>query len=778
VFLYHFGFRRRVRAALGLIVLVLSAPSQARGQQGASQPGSISGVVRFQNSSEIVSGAVVLVTELRRSTKTNDEGRYEFRNVPPGTYTLLAQRDQLTTDRTVVSVAPGQAVSADFVLTLSTLHEEITVTATPTGEATTFEAFNSVTTLSSDELARTMGNNLGEALENQPGIAKRSFGPGSSRPVIRGFDGDRVLMMQDGVRTGDLSSQSPDHGVTIDPAGLSRVEVVKGPATLLYGSNAIGGVVNAITPQELFRANPFDGVFGQALVDLGSANAQTGGHGSVQVGRHGWLFWGGGGGRRTGDYGTPAGEVPNSASRLSSGSGGVAYAGQRAFFSAGAQLEDVRYGIPYAGLFEGGEEEEGPTDSGQEGEALAEVDIDGRRTDFRVDAGLRRLGTPFVESVRFAASYLDWRHDEIEIEDGVESIGTQFSNDIVVLRAEAEQASRGRLSGRFGLTTQWRDFIASGAEALAPATTQQTFAAFAYEQLDLGRHRIQFGARIERNAYDVADRQTEGEDNDESASGPPPVRDRSFVAFSGSLGLHRNIGNGGAFVVNLTRAVRAPALEELYNFGPHVGTLAFEIGNPDLVREASTGIEVSLRSRAGLLRGELNGFLYNIDDFVFLSFTGAEVGRLREAEFLQGDSRFAGFDAAGSVELARGAHLWLGAGYVSARLTDTDEWLPRIPPFHGRIELDIPWRSFRFSPELVLTARQSQTFRGETDTAGFSVLNATVSWQRTTAGATHTLTLRGYNLTDSLYRLHTSVIKDLAPELGRGVKMSYSLRFF
>ena len=135
-------------------------------------------------------------------------------------------------------------------MSLSPVHEEITVTANPSGSGAAFEAFNAVSTLDSFDLVTGSHGTLGEALENQPGIAKRGFGPGSSRPIIRGFDGDRVLMMQDGISTGDLSSQSGDHGVTIDPNGLERVEVVSGPATLLYSSNAVGGLVNAITPHE------------------------------------------------------------------------------------------------------------------------------------------------------------------------------------------------------------------------------------------------------------------------------------------------------------------------------------------------------------------------------------------------------------------------------------------------------------------------------------------------------------------------------------------------
>lgn len=760
-----------------LVAALVSIP--ASGALAQAPPGGrIAGRVTIAENGEPVHGALVLIIELRRSTKTGWDGEYAFPNVPPGTYTILAQREHLATERQTVTVETTSAVEANFALTLSRLHEEITVTAAVTGEATTFQAFNAVTSLDVAELAQNMGTNLGEVLEPLPGIAKRSFGPGSSRPVIRGFDGDRVLVMQDGVRTGDLSSQSGDHGVSIDPAGLARLEIVRGPATLLYGSNALGGVVNAITPQELLRTSPYDGLFRQVTVDGGSANRQGGAAAGLQVGRHGWLFWAGGGARRSGDYDSPDGRIPNSQTRLANGNIGLGYAGSRAYFSVGGQVEDSRYGIPFAGLFHGHGDEAGD-DHDESGEEDLEVDLSGRRYDLRFDGGFKNLQGGFFDSLRFTVNTLAWRHDEIEIEGDTQTPGTQFKNDVLVLRAEAMQKPVGRLSGRLGFSGQLRDYVATGPEALAPETTLRSFAGFVFEELNFGSYRLQFGGRLERNAYEVGER-PEGEthDHDEEAHEPPPVRDRAFTAASGSFGVHVDLGPGAAFVANLTRSVRAPALEELYNFGPHVGNLAFEVGNPELSREASLGVDVSLRRRGSRLRGELNGFLYAIDNFVYLSFTGEEADGLREAEFLQGDSRFMGFDGNATIELGREAHLTLGAGFVSARLTDLDEWLPRIPPFHGTVALEVPWRGVHITPELEWAAAQRRTFHEETSTGGYATLNLNIRREWMAAHAVHILAIRGYNLTDTRYRLHTSFIKDLAPEMGRGVKATYSLRFF
>ena len=239
----------------GLVVGAMATTASAQ------ETGTIRGAVIFTASGEPVHGAVILVVGLSLVALTDADGVFEIPEVPAGTYEVLAQREHFTAARQTVTVRGGTVV-VDFTLDLTSIHEELTVTATAGGQTSTFEAFNAISTLDSFDLTTDAQGSLGEALQNLPGVAKRSFGPGASRPIIRGFDGDRVLVMEDGIRTGDLSSQSGDHAVTIDPNGLERVEIVRGPATLLYGSNAVGGVVNAITPHESNRESPVPGTHG------------------------------------------------------------------------------------------------------------------------------------------------------------------------------------------------------------------------------------------------------------------------------------------------------------------------------------------------------------------------------------------------------------------------------------------------------------------------------------------------------------------------------------
>jgi iron complex outermembrane receptor protein len=391
---------------------------------------------------------------------------------------------------------------------------------------------------------------------------------------------------------------------------------------------------------------------------------------------------------------------------------------------------------------------------------------------FALISGARNLPGGFLDSAKVTVAYTDYAHKELEVADGVESVGTAFTNDTLTVRGELEQKRRGRITGRLGAEGFHRDFTSVGAEALAPAVTLSSLAAFVYEEAAYDRFRLQFGARAERNAYSVDPR------SPDAPAEAPAVRDRSFNSLSGSFGVHTNLGSHGAFVVNLSAASRAPALEELYNFGPHVGNLAFEVGNPDLVVERTLGVDVSLRSRAAQAKGEVNVFAYNISNFVFLDFTGEEEDGLRVANYLQADSRFLGMELSGEWQLHPMLHLHAGASYVRATLKGTGEFLPRIPPFSARVELEVPWRRLTLNPEVVFTARQNNVFRDETPTAGSTIVGLGATYLFGASHATHTLALKAYNLTNEEYHLHNSLIKDFAAEMGRGVKLTYSVKFF
>ena len=305
--------RTLARASSFLVVaLVIAVASPVAAQDGVP----LSGRLFSSLDRTPLGGATVQLDELQRQTMSAGDGTFTFDNVAPGTYHLSVLAQGFSTRRTEVRVAAGSApveLQVDF-----DLHFEEVVSVS--GDARSqFDTFQPTSVLSGQELSKQLEMSLGATLENQPGVAARSFGPAPARPVIRGLDGDRVLILQDGQRLGDLSSQSGDHGVPINPAAAQKIEVVRGPATLLYGANAIGGLVNVITDE--IPTKPMMGVSGNLTFDLGSAADEGGGAGDVHVGNGTLALHAGGGGRRSGDVATPEGDVVNSQSR--SGFGNV-----------------------------------------------------------------------------------------------------------------------------------------------------------------------------------------------------------------------------------------------------------------------------------------------------------------------------------------------------------------------------------------------------------------------------------------------------------------------
>ncbi len=734
----------------------------------------IEGSVRYPDGQPVHNASVLLV-QLKRETATDEEGRYRFEGVPPGTYDLVAQSTQFASQARLLTVTADSTAQVDFVLQFSPIRETVTVTATGRHE-TAFQAVQSVASLDAFDLAGRMAPSVGEVLDGEPGIAKRSFGPGSSRPIIRGFDGDRVLVMQDGIPLGALGSQSGDHSEPIDPGSLERLEVVKGPATLLYGSSALGGVVNAISRHHEMHKHRHEGLRGQLSSVVGTNNAQAGANVFAEWGTGHWMIWAGGGGQRTGDYNTGLGRVENSKARLGNALMGLGYFSNRAYLSFGYRLNDGRYGVPFAAQLHGHHGEEEIEDPDSEEAELEDVDLTFRHHGVRLDAALLQLNSVF-DSLQFTLGLTDWHHEELEIfSGGLSAVGTQFDNRQLTWRGVLEQRRRGKLTGTVGLSGQVREYRAEGEEALTPPVDQNAVAFFTVQEVNLEPVKLQFGGRLERTRYEPTAPVTRGDAGEPEETLRLP--ERTFTGFSLGAGMRVRLWPEGALVANYTNAYRAPALEELYNFGPHVGNLAFEVGDPNLSGERTNGFDFSLRHSSARARAELNFFYYGISDFVYLAPTGEFEHGLLEAEFRQGDSRFLGTEL--QVDVGLNAWAWLTAGMdaVDAELTADGRPLPRIPPLRGRFGLDLRRGGFSVRPEVVVASRQKEVYTAEAPTAGYAVVNLKASYTIPRQHFAHHFTGEIFNLGDRLYRNHSSFIKDLAPEIGRGLRVAYVMTFF
>lgn len=734
-------------------LLVLTAAASA--QTGVA----LSGRLLNSLSGDPVGGAIVQIDELNRQATTAADGTFQFDNVAPGPYHLSVQSQGFTSRRTEVTVATSTTV--DLVVDPELHFEEVVSVAAEARSQ--FEAFQPTSVLAGQALTQELEMSLGATLETQPGVASRSFGPAPARPVIRGLDGDRVLILQDGQRLGDLSSQSGDHGVAINPAAAQRIEVVRGPATLLYGANAIGGLVNVITDE--IPTEPMEGVSGNFTGDLGTAAAEAGGAADIHVGNGRFALHAGGGGRRSGDVSTPEGDVENSQSRNGFGNVGLGWTGERGYFGGNYGYDDTKYGIPVV--------EEGI------------LQLTPRRHALTLRGGAQPRAGAF-DALRVTLGHRRYKHDELEGDE----IGTAFTNNTTELEVMGAHRAVRRLKGSVGGWVLDRAFDARGVEALSPAVDQRGFAAFLYEEVTWPHFTFQFGTRVDHTRFS-----------------PTGERERDFTNISGSLGLlfRPAAANDRVTVAaSLARASRNPALEELYFFGVHHGNFALEVGDPGLESEHALGFDVSLRWRSSRASGEVTYFRNDINDFIFRNFIDLDEFEAREEELVarfggrapaghahgeEEDEELAIIEFAGSDSVLRGieAHAdfqvtsriaaEVGVDYIRGTLKATDDPLPRMPPFRVRGGLRYQYNAFQAGGEVVRVAEQDRVFGAETPTDGYGLVKLFASYSFQRGAAVSTITARVDNATNELYRNHLSLIKDLVPEMGRSYRLTYNVRF-
>ena len=722
-------------AVLAFIALAVFVPAPAAAQSGTGVSGTITDTVTHAT----VPNATVVIEELNRQGRTNSDGRFSIAGVPPGQYHLLVRADKFAPNRTEIAVAQN-SLTVDVSIDPE-LHYSEVVSVSPDAR-NQFESYQPTSVLAGQELEKEKGATIGETLQYEPGVAMRSEGPGPARPVIRGLDGDRVLILEDGQRMGDLSSQSGDHGVNVNPSVAARVEVVRGPATLLYGANAIGGLVNVITDD--VPTAPVTSPHGSFSFDAGTAAAEAGGGGDVTLGNGNVALHLAGSGRRAGDYSSPEGDVPNSFSRGAFADVGLAWTGDNGYLGGSYAYDKTHYGIP---LVEAGE-----------------TNLDPRRNVFTL-RGERRNLNGFINSIRGTFGVRRYRHDEL---DG-EVIATSFKNDSNEFNLLLGHKPAGKLKGSIGLFLLGRSFSAEGEESLSAPVDQNAFAAFLYEEAAISPHvTFQFGGRVEHTGFT-----------------PDGDLARDFTTFSGSAGLLVHPTDQTTLAFSLARAARNPALEELYFHGPHAGNFAFENGNANLDAETGTGFDVSLRWRGSHATGETTYFFNNISNFIFREYTGEFDEDLPVTNFVAGDARLQGLEFHADVNLTGMVALEGALDYVHGDLRSEGQPMPRIPPLRGRLGVRVQKNALQIGADAVFTAEQDRIFVtetpdgpvGETPTAGSNLLKLFGSYSFGQSRVTNTITVRLDNVTDELYHNHLNYLKDLVPEVGRNFKVLYNVRF-
>ena len=644
-------------------------------------------------------------------------------------------------------------------------------------------------------LQRNLDAQLGEVLASEAGVSASGFAPGASRPILRGFSGERVKVLVDGIGAIDASNTSDDHAVSIDPLTAESIEVLRGPAVLLYGSQAIGGAVNVID-KRIPRRMPADGAAHLDVLagaDTASDMRELGASVDVPLAK-GLVGHLDGAWRKTDDIAIPGyavapqlraallaeaeeeageghaeeaaelreaanrrGTVPNSASETWSANGGVALFRGGSNMGVSFGIYDTFYGIPSrpgAGHAHGEDGADAPHGAEEaHGDEAVRIGLRQYRADFRGDIA---LGEGAFNRLKLRAGYSDYTHTEFEGEE----IGTVFDVSGIEARAELVQNPRGALRGSIGAQYYARDFKAVGAEAfIAPNRTSQV-AVFALQEYGNGPVQLEGSIRFE----------------DTSVDSVPLGLARDFATWSFAGGIayegERTFRTG----INISRVARAPAAEELFSDGPHIATQAYEVGNPDLVAERSWGVEAYARGRLGQAEFSVAAFRNWFDDYIYLARTGAEEDGLPVFAFRQQDATYTGAEAAVTYGFYDNGALRLETDlkgeYVRARLEDGSD-VPRIPPLGLSAALSAETRRFDLRGEVEWYDAQTRTASFETPTPGFALVNASLVFRPFAQNDAVRLMLKADNIFDVTARRATSFTKDYIPLPGRNITLSF-----
>ena len=670
--------------------------------------------------------------------------------------------------------------------------EEIIVTAPYRGD---LNLLAGTSVLTGEDLQRELRPQIGETLTRLPGVSATSFSPGASRPVLRGFQGERIRVLTDGIGSIDVSNTSADHAVTIDPLTAERVEVLRGPAVLLFGSQAIGGAVNVID-RRIPRAAPAGGYHVDLIGALGSAadERSVGASGDVALGGSGLVLHVDGNFAKTDDLRTGGyvlssrlraeqlelveealeegelaeaaeaeelaglrGSIPNSATEQKSGGVGVAYI--RGPLSLGVSYGrfESDYGVPSRPGAHHHHEEEGEEPAEEEGEAPVTIGLRQNRFDLR---GEYRLDGGFLETIRLRAGAADYEHTEFE---GAE-VGTVFKSEGAEGRLELAQRERSGWSGASGVQYFRRDFEAIGAEAFVPPNKTDQFGLFTLQELDLGVLGLEGAARFERTNV---------------RSSTVDVR-RRFNAFSLAGGVNYEIAPRAKIGFNLSRTTRAPSAEELFSNGPHIATQAFELGDPNLRKERSLGGELYFRWDRPTYNISATAFLNRFNNFIFEAETGEEIDELPVFQYLQRDATYRGVEVEASARLGevRGVRLVADVvgDYVRASIKGGGP-VPRIPPLRLLGGLEAQSKFWDARAEVEWIDDQTRVAAFETPTDGFTRVNASLVWHPWGKRNETSLILSANNLFDVEARRHASFTKDFVPLAGRDIRVSARFSF-
>jgi iron complex outermembrane recepter protein len=691
----------------------------------------------------------LVIEGTRIGTITDVSGHYILTNVPEGRHKLLAVGLGYKTTSVEFEISPNQSVEVDIEVKYEGINlEELVFTASPTQSGFRYQPDQVYT---GESLQRRAEASFGEMLNGEPGVAMRSMGSMPARPVIRGLDGDRILILENGERMGDISETSADHSIALDPLATSRVEVVRGPASLLYGSSALGGVINLMTTDIPDNWDP--GSSGIFSLQGATMNKMGAGFGRFTYGTDNFSTSGRFAFRQSGDITTPDGLLPGTSMQNYDGAIGLGFKNTSLHGGISLSLSGQNYEIP------------DNVDDPNEG-----IEIRLKRQALQGRFAFERKGFLDKGQVRFNAARMFQEEVEYEIVGGIpdEEIGLEYNKLSFSSTLTMQHKPFGFLDrGAMGVNLHGHEMQMGGEEIFTPGERRVSLGVFTFQEIPVSRiMRLQFGLRL--------DFQYTGALSNEIF--PDISSSRSAVNYSGSFGFnHRPIEGlevGGQFA----RSHRNPSVEELFANGIHLGAGVYEIGDNTLKDEVGQGVDLFFRWDKGILQFELAGFVNYFRNFIIFEPTGnIDFGSGLPIFQYEGDeARLLGGEFSLSVQPVKKLKMGIGLDYVDGRrIKNGRQYIPFIPPFRLHTDLEYDFGSFWLGAKTQMVTTQNKVAPEEDITEGYVLLGMSAGYRVNAAGR-HVIILRGDNLLNTRYRDHLSRIEDRNfPMPGRNISLAY-----
>ena len=629
----------------------------------------------------------------------------------------------------------------------------ISVTGNPLGLASDALVIP-VSILSGRELSLKRESTLGDTLNGIPGVAATHFGPNASRPVIRGLDAERVRIMQNGVGVLDASSLSFDHAVTIDPLVIEQIDVVRGPAALLYGGSAVGGVVNAIDHR--IPTESVTGVIGRAEARVGGPDSQNNLAGVVDVGNGKIAIHADAYTRKTSDLNIPGFAV---SSRKNQADPSILRENHGKLVNSSASADGGALGasLTFDNGYIGASYSDFNSNYGTVAEAAVRADMKSQRWDLASE--FKELGN-IINRVKARMAYTDYQHQEIE--GG--TVGTTFKNNGVEGSVELGHAKFSSIEGVVGFQFQNTRFEALGTEAFVPPVQTQNHAIYVYEEMPLNiwnleKLKLSFGGRAEHTTLDA---------NPWAKS--PTAQAASFNAYSYALGGLYTLNSNWSLASNLSHNERAPSYFELYADGAHLATGQYEVGNANFNKERSNGLDAQIRWKDAKNSFNFGAYYTRFSRFLGLLDTGnIDVDTsLPIAQFSTFAASFKGLEAEGKFNLVDHLDLKLRGDYVRANNLDNSQALPRITPLRLGAGLHYQKNALGARIDMLHAFKQNRTAENELATDGYTDVSALVTY-KLPVKLNMELFAKANNLLNQEIREHSSLLKDLSPAGERSV---------